>query len=297
MSDTKGSGGGVVLVTGCSSGLGLETAVLLAERGLRVSATMRDLGRRVHLDAEAARRGVKLEVRQLDVTDEAQARRVVGDLVERHGTIDGLVNNAGVVLRGFFEDLAEDEIRRVFETNLFGTMNVTRAALPHMRARGRGRIVMMTSIGGHLGAPAVSAYCSSKFALEGFGEALAQEVGPLGVQVSLVAPAMIDTDVWNRNRGQARRSTHPGSPYYRMFLEEERWADEWLRSSPTRPADVARVVHRALTALRPRLRYVVGTRAGRVLALRRVLPGELFERVYFGLVRRHLVGPGTARQA
>jgi NAD(P)-dependent dehydrogenase (short-subunit alcohol dehydrogenase family) len=221
------------------------------------------------------------------VTDGTAAERVVGTIVEPEGRIDAHVNNAGNHLRGFFEDLAEDEITRVFDTNLFGTMAVTRAVLPHMRARGRGRIVILTSIGGHLGAPGVSAYCSSKFALEGFGEALAQEVEPLGVQVTLVAPAMIETDIWGPNRGLARGSLNPESPYHQAFLAEERWADEWQRSSATRPWDVARAVHRALTIPRPRLRYVVGRRAGRVLTLRRLLPGELFERIYLALPARN----------
>ena len=284
----------VVLVTGCSSGLGLETAVYLAERGLAVYATMRDLGRRELLDVEAARRDVTLQVRQLDVTDTSEVGDVVNGIVAREGQIHGVVNNAGIVLRGFFEDLADDEIRGVFETNLFGTMAVTRAALPFMRAHNRGRVVILSSIGGRLGAPAVSAYCASKFALEGFGEALAQEVEPLGVRVALVAPAMIDTDIWGKNRGDARGSANPASPYYKAYLAEERSADEWLKSSPTRPTNVAKVVHEALTAKRPRLRYLVGRRAAGVLAMRRVLPGELFERIYFGQLQRQMTSAGDA---
>ena len=238
-----------------------------------------------------------IDVLSLDVTDEAAAPRVVGAVVERHGGLYAVVNNAGIILRGFFEDLADDEIRRVFDTNVFGAMAVNRAALPHLRARGRGRVVFVTSIGGRLGSPAVSAYCASKFALEGFGEALAQEIEPLGLRVSLVAPAMIETDVWGANRGVARGSSNPGSPYHRAFLDEERWADEWMRSSPTRPADVARAVERALSDAPPRLRYLVGKRAGRVLALRRLLRGEWFERVYFELIRRHAMGGVDVRRA
>jgi NAD(P)-dependent dehydrogenase (short-subunit alcohol dehydrogenase family) len=200
----------------------------------------------------------------------------------------GLVNNAGVVLRGYFEDLSEAEIRRVFETNVFGTMALTRAVLPHLRAAGGGRIVITTSVGGRIGAPAVSAYCASKFALEGFGEALAQEVGPLGVRVALVEPPIVRTPVWEENRGVSPAALDPASPYHRWFLEEERLADRLLRSSPTTPADVARAVVRALTDTRPRLRYLVGRRAARVLRLRRLLPGEWFERLYFGETVRRL---------
>jgi NAD(P)-dependent dehydrogenase (short-subunit alcohol dehydrogenase family) len=268
----------------------METAVHLAERGFYVCATMRDLARRARLDAAHAERpgNGDLEILRLDVTDEAAVEAVVDDVVARHGGIYGVVNNAGVILRGFFEDLDDAEIRRVVETNVFGTMAVTRAVLPHMRRAETGRIVIVGSIGGRLGAPAVSAYCASKFALEGFGEALAQEVEPFGVRVALVAPAMIQTDVWGPNRGVARGSSNPDSPYYGMFQREERWADDWMKSSPTRPDDVARVVHRALTADHPKLRYIVGTRAARMLALRRLLPGELFERIYARVIMRHV---------
>jgi NAD(P)-dependent dehydrogenase (short-subunit alcohol dehydrogenase family) len=276
-----------VIVTGCSSGLGLETAVYLAERGFRVCATMRDIRKRERLDREAGRRGVALDVLPLDVTNEPAVRAAIDSVADRYGDLYGVVNNAGVLLRGFFEDLGDDEIRQVFETNVFGTMAVTRAVLPHLRRAGRGRVVIISSIGGRLGSPALTAYCGSKFALEGFGEALVQEVQPLGVHVSLVAPAMIVSEMWRGNRGLARGSTNPASPYHDSFLNEERWADEWLASSPTQPADVADAVYSALTVDRPPLRYVVGKRAARVLALRSLLPGELFERFYFGLTLRH----------
>src|SRR5438093_940068 len=147
-----------VLVTGASSGLGLETSVYLAERGFRVFATMRDPGRRGDLDAEAARRRASVEVVRLDVTDPASVRSAVATVVERAGGIYALVNNAGIQLRGYFEDLAPREIQDVFDTNLFGAMAVTRAVLPHMRGAGRGRIVMIASMGSRIGCPALSAY-------------------------------------------------------------------------------------------------------------------------------------------
>jgi NAD(P)-dependent dehydrogenase (short-subunit alcohol dehydrogenase family) len=288
-------GGKAVLITGASSGIGLECAVHLAERGFDVYATVRDLGRRQALDAEAARRGVAVRVLPLDVTDGGSVAAAVEQVRERAGGVFGLVNNAGIVLRGCFEDLADAEIRRVFETNVFGTMSVTRAVLPLMRAAGGGRVVITTSVGGRVGCLAVSAYCASKFALEGFGEALAQEVAPYGVSVSLVAPAIVRTPVWEENRGVARASLDPASPYHRWFVGEERLADRLLRSSATAPADVAGAIARALTAPRPRLRYLVGRRAARVLRLRRLLPGEWFERIYFGAALRGVSAAARAR--
>jgi NAD(P)-dependent dehydrogenase (short-subunit alcohol dehydrogenase family) len=273
---------GVVLITGASSGIGLETAIYLAGRGFGVCASMRDLRRRGELDAEVRKRNLALDVLQLDVTDGDSVVAAVGQVIERYGRLDGLINNAGVQLRGFFEDLTDAEVREVFDTNLFGTMVVTAAVLPQMRQMRRGRIVMVTSVGGRIGALGLSAYCSSKFALEGFGEALALEVRPFGIRVALVAPAIIKTSIWDANRRVATAAEGATSPYRAWFAETERLADRLVATSPTRPVDVARCVEHALTAAHPRLRYVVGRRAAIVIALRRYLPAGLFERVYFG---------------
>lgn len=281
-----------VLITGASTGLGLETAVYLAERGFEVYASMRNLERRAALDEAAARRGVALHVLELDITKKEHIERAVHTVVERSGGIYGLVNNAGIGLRGYFEDLSEEEIRQVFEVNVFGTMAMTRAVLPHMRAARRGRIVMITSVGGRIGSLAVSAYCATKFAQEGFGESLAQEVVPFGIYVSLVEPAIIKTERWGVHRGIAQGALNPESPYYAWFRKSERLADRLVETSPTRPTHVARTVHRALTARRPRLRYVAGWRASLVLTLRRYLPGELFERLYFGEAVRRVTKAG-----
>jgi len=281
-----------VLITGASTGLGLETAVYLAERGFEVYASMRDLGKRAALDEAAAHRGVQLHVLQLDITDKDDIDRAVRTVVEQSGGIYGLVNNAGIGLRGYFEDLSEEEIRRLFEVNVFGTMAVTRAVLPHMRAARRGRIVIISSVAGRIGSPSGSAYCATKFAQEAFGESLAQEVVTLGVYVSLIEPAIIKTERWGVNRGIARGALNPESPYYAWFRETERLADWLVETSPAKPADVARAVHTALTARRPRLRYIVGRRAGLVVTLRRYLPGELFERLYFGEVVRRVTRAG-----
>ena len=286
-----------VLVTGASTGLGRETALHLAGRGFTVYAGMRDLGRREALDESARRRGVELHPLQLDITSSGEIRSAVETVIERSGALYGLVNNAGVGLRGYFEDQSEQEIRDLFEANVFGTMSMTRAVLPSMRAAGRGRIVIITSVGGKIGSLGVSTYCSTKFAQEGFGESLAQEVAPLGIQVSLVEPAIIRTERWGINRGTARMALSPDSPYSGWFREAERLADRLVESSRTSPESVARAVHLALTAKRPRLRYMVGRRAGLVVALRRYMPGEMFERIYFGGAVRRVTKAAAHRAA
>jgi len=282
---------GAVLITGTSSGIGLETAVYLAERRFRVYATMRNLGRRGRLEAEAARRGVQLRVLQIDVTDQATIERAVHTVLEECGEIYGLVNNAGIIIRGYFEDVSDEEMRRVFDTNLFGTMAVTRAVLPHMCAARRGRIVIISSGGGRIAAPGASTYCASKFALEGFGESLAQEAALFGLQVALIEPGFIKTELFGRNRHIAERALDPNSPYYRWFQRLEKLTDDELRASPATAADVARVVYRALTAKRPRLRYVVRRRSKVLITLRRHLPGELFEYLWFREMARRIAQP------
>jgi NAD(P)-dependent dehydrogenase (short-subunit alcohol dehydrogenase family) len=228
---------------------------------------------------------------KLDITDDRDIETVVRRMVEQSGGIYGLVNNAGIGLRGFFEDQADEEIRQVFETNVFATMAVTRAVLPHMREKRRGRIVIVTSVGGRMGMLGVSSYCATKFAQEGFGEALAQEVKPLGIRVSLVAPAIIKTERWSINRGIARRAMRSESPYHEWFKKAERLADWAVETSPTKPVEVATVVHHVLTARRPRLRYMVGRRANLMFRLRRYVPGEWFDRFYVGEVIRRVTKP------
>ena len=279
---------GSVLITGSGTGLGLATALYLAQRGFKVYASVPDLSQQEGMDAAATEQGVSLKVLQLDVADQASIEAAVGTIIAECGGIYGLVNNAGIGLRGFFEDLSEEEIRRLFDVNVFGTMAVTRAVLPHMRAAHRGRIVIISSVGGRIGSLAVSAYCGTKFAQEGFGESLAQEVQPFGVRVILVEPAIVSTERWTVNRGVAKRALDPNSPYCAWFRQEEKLANGLVASSPTKPLDIAKTVHRALTAKRPRLRYMVGRRARLVVALRRYLPGELFERIYFGEVIRRV---------
>jgi len=278
-----------VLVTGSSTGLGLESALVLAEKGFEVYASMRSLDRRDDLEKAAASRGVKVHSLELDITSKDQSARAVEKIVSETGGIYGVVNNAGIGLRGYFEDLAEDEIRAVFEANVFGTMFVTRAVLPYMRRAGEGRIAIVTSVGGRIGSLGVSAYCSTKFAQEGFGESLAQEVLPFGIYVSLVEPAIIKTERWGTNRGVARGATDPASPYCEWFKNSERLADRLVESSPTTPRHVARALVKVMSARRPRLRYLVGSRAAPIMFLRRHLPAGIFERLYFGAAMHQVV--------
>jgi NAD(P)-dependent dehydrogenase (short-subunit alcohol dehydrogenase family) len=283
-----------VLVTGSSTGLGLETALHLAARGFDVYATVRNPDHRSDVLAAAEARKVVLHVDRLDVTDPYSIEAAIERVMSRSGALYGLVNNAGIALRGCVEDLEEDEVRAVFEANVMGTFAVTRRVLPHMRAAGRGRVVTISSVGGRIATFGLAAYCASKFAQEAFGEALALEIAPLGLASILVEPGIIKTSRWGVNRGNARHALDPASAYHAHFRRHEAIADELVERSRTTPADVARAVHEALTARRPRLRYVVGRPANAAILLRRYLPNGIFERLYFGHLLKQLTGASVA---
>ena len=273
---------GVILVTGCSSGFGLLTVVELARRGRRVAASMRDLSRRGPLDSALAEAGLsdRVEVLQLDVTDpdsidEAFARadswvRLAGDA----GRLVGLVNNAGTLAVGPFEELPPSAVHRVLDTNLHGTLAVTRAALPRMRGHG-GRIVCVTSSAALGGLPTWSAYAASKWGVEGWAESLAFEVGPHGIDVALVEPGAFPTGVWTK----AARYGSPDGPYGPTVVDMEA-ADHRAAQSGGDPVAVARVVARAFNDRHPPFRRPVGRGAWLRWVARGVVP--------FGAQRRLL---------
>jgi NAD(P)-dependent dehydrogenase (short-subunit alcohol dehydrogenase family) len=277
-----GQTGDPIIVTGSSTGLGLETALHLAERRFRVFATVRDLASRSHVLDAARARGVELDVLRLDLADAATIEGAVEAVIAATGGIFGLVNNGGVGLRGAVEDCSAEEIGRVFETNVLGTVAVTRGVLPHMREAGCGRIVTITSVGGRVPGFGVSIYCASKFAQEGLAEGLALEVAPFGIQSIIVAPGIVKTPRWAEHRGTAEGARDGASPYHARFWASEAIADRIVERSPTTPADVATTVATALTDPHPRLRYVVGRGASAVVFLRRHLPEPVFERLYHG---------------
>jgi NAD(P)-dependent dehydrogenase (short-subunit alcohol dehydrogenase family) len=160
-----------------------------------------------------------------------------------------------------------------------------------MRRARVGRIIVVSSIAGRMGSLGISGYASSKFAVEGFAECLSQEVAPFGIHVSLLEPGLIQTPHFTVNRNRARRAVDPASPYYAWFCQHEQIVDDLLKKNRIGPGEVAQLVGRILSARRPKLRYVVGRKTRVLLALRRYIPGELFERVYFGFVRRLVISP------
>jgi len=206
-------GGGTLLITGAGSGLGLETALYLAGRGYRVFGTHLTGPERETILHEALSRGVIVSPIAMDVTNRASIDAAVATIIAEAARIDGLIHFAGMGLRGFFEDLAIEEIRRVYEVNVFGIMQVTQSVLPHMRAQRRGRIIVTTSAGGRMGSMSISGYASSKFAAEGFAECLWQELQPFNIHVSLLEPGLVSTPHFTLNRNRGARALDPTGVY------------------------------------------------------------------------------------
>jgi NAD(P)-dependent dehydrogenase (short-subunit alcohol dehydrogenase family) len=185
----------VVVVSGTSSGIGLQVALVAARAGRLVVATMRDVGREGALRSAAEAAGVtdSIVVRPMDVTDDASVDALVESVVAEYGRLDAVVNNAGAGHLGTLELESIDAIREVFDLNFFGVLRLTKAALPHLRATG-GRIVTVTSVGGIVGQPFNEAYCAAKFAVEGFMESLHPVAKAVGVSVTVVEPGAVASE-------------------------------------------------------------------------------------------------------
>jgi len=253
----------VVLITGCSSGIGKYTALEMARRGHRVFASMRNLESARFIRADAQKAQLTLEILQLDVTDPASVTNGVQQVVREAGPVDVLVNNAGVGSAGVVEDYTDQEIRSVFETNLLGAVRTTRAVLPAMRARRSGTIIMMSSISGLRTFPFVSVYSASKFALEAISNGLRYELMPFGIRVVLIEPGNFRTRAGS-NMHFPKRIT-PGSgeatsdPLYRTLAMRP---PHPLPTFPFGDAhDVARLAADIAESDDPRARYLIGKEA------------------------------------
>ncbi len=236
-----------ILITGCSRGIGKAAALDLSARGWTVIGTLRSEAGREDLE------NAGVEVAQLDVRDSVEVDRVVAEVVSKHGHLDGLVANAGLGLFGCFEDLDEDQMRDLFDVNFFGVLSCARAALPHLRASG-GRLVVISSVAGRRAAPGSSLYNATKFALEGWAEALSLEVEPLGVRVVLVEPGATESGFATSSARGPRVGT---GPYADLTRRVEVLRDTAF-SSPEPVDTVVRAIHRGLKEKNPPLRIPTG---------------------------------------
>jgi NAD(P)-dependent dehydrogenase (short-subunit alcohol dehydrogenase family) len=266
-----------VLITGTSRGIGRATALRLAGNGWDVIATVRRAEDGDSLVAEAP--GGRLRTLELDVTDSDQIARLDDALPER---LDAVVNNAGIVVGGPLEAVEVDDLRRQLEVNVVGPAAVTRAALPRLRAS-RGRIVFVSSLSGRISTPMTGAYNASKFALEAIADAWRLELRPWGIHVSLVEPAMTDTDMWRTAPQQQESSEQAMAPRQRELYAKH--LAGFRRMIPrmqqmARPVDgVAATIERALIDPRPKARYVVGGNAKAQAVIVGLMPQRLRDTV------------------
>ena len=266
----------LALVTGASSGIGQACATRLLDLGFHVLAGVRKLE-----DVPA-----RTEALKLDVTDEAD----VAAAAERVGAeLQVLVNNAGVAVSGPVEVVPVEDWRRQMEINLLGQVAVTRALLPAV-LRARGHIVNMSSIGGRVANPLFGPYSASKFALEAMSDALRREVAPQGVRVVVVEPGGIATPIWEKGHADADRMLEGASPdaarRYGALIDAVRRSTRRLAEEGLPPEAVADVVGKAVTAQRPRARYVVGRQAQVQAVTARLLPDRAFDALVARYLRR-----------
>lgn len=246
----------VALVTGSSSGIGHEIALVLARNGYFTFATMRDLQKKSKLESIKDEENLPLEFVQLDVTNEESVRIAVQTIQDDKDRIDVLVNNAGYGLTGALEDLSIDEIKTQFETNFYGLIRTTQAVLPIMRKQRSGIIVNISSGAGRFGYPMGSAYVSTKFAIEGLSESLSFEVEPFGIKVILIEPGMIRTN-FSSASVLAKKSLYPNSPYVPIMKNMEKGIKQLLENASSSQL-VANITFEAISSDKSRLRYLVG---------------------------------------
>lgn len=269
----------VALVTGSSSGIGLETSLMLARAGFNTYASMRNLEKSKNITEIAKKEKLPLQVVQLDVNNDGSVKDAIVKILKADQRIDVLINNAGYGLFGSVEDTSIEEIKAQFETNFFGVVRVTQQVLPLMRRQNSGTIVNVSSVGGRIGLPALSAYHSTKFALEGLSESIAFELEPFGIRVVIIEPGVIRTNILNSS-SSAKKALDPKSPYFSLsqkLNDNFKSMMESELSSP--PEEVAKVILQAVTSENPQLRYSVGDDAAKLTHARKNMPDKEFRKM------------------
>jgi NAD(P)-dependent dehydrogenase (short-subunit alcohol dehydrogenase family) len=260
-----------VFITGASSGIGLETALYFFERKWNVIATMRNPEKR---RTPLHEKGLP-DLVHLDVMDSVSIRAAVQYALDKYQSVDVLVNNAGYAVYGPFEATTQAQVARQFNTNVFGLMEVTREFLPIFRRQKGGVLINVASMGGRIGFPLYALYNSTKWAVEGFSEALQYELQPLNIKVKIIEPGVIKTDFYDRSLDPVD-STALTAAYGDILKRGQQRPGRTTVRAGTEPRIVARTIYQAATDASWRLRYPVGNDAWQVSLLRRLLPEKMF---------------------
>lgn len=257
-----------VLITGASSGIGRETAVYFASKGWNVVATMRHPENR-KVDFQ----NLPVDTFHLDVLDAVSIRKAIDETVKKYGKIDVLVNNAGFAVRGAFEASTTEEIKKQFDTNVLGLFEVCRQMIPLFRAQNSGTIINVASVGGKIAFPLYSLYNSSKWAVEGFSEALQYELASFRIRVKLIEPGIIKTDFYDRSMVLSKKE---GLTSYENFEQKSMNKMSAFERFASHPSVIARLIFRAAKDKSSRLRYFGGSTARLMLGMRKILPDGIF---------------------
>ncbi|MBD3373602.1 SDR family NAD(P)-dependent oxidoreductase [candidate division KSB1 bacterium] len=265
--------GKTALVTGASSGIGKETVQLLLNAG----ATVYGAARRVEKMKDLEQKGA--QAIKLDVTDNESVKSVVDSILEKEGSIDILINNAGYGSYGAIEDIPIEEARRQFDVNIFGLAHLTQRVLPAMRENRYGKIVNISSMGGKIYTPFGGWYHATKHALEGLSDCLRIETEPFGIDVVIIEPGGIATD-WGIISADNLRKTSGNGAYAELANKTADNLAERYSSDKLSPPDVvARTILKAVTASRPKTRYATGYMAGFTIFMRQLLSDRIFDKL------------------
>lgn len=257
-----------ILITGTSSGIGKATVIEFAKNGWNVIATQRTPESETDFQAFS-----NVTLYALDVTNNESILDVFSKVKEKFGTIDVVVNNAGYGVDGVFEAMSDEVIEKQFNTNVFGLMRVTRAAVKEMRCAGGGKIIQISSMGGKITFPLYSIYHSTKFAVEGFTESLHYELAQYNIQLKLIEPGPIVTDFY----GRSRQFIQPDfTDKYDDIISKCEKASENVMKEAEGPGAVAKVIYKAATSNSSKMRYAVGKPGPLLLVLRKLLSDKLY---------------------
>jgi NAD(P)-dependent dehydrogenase (short-subunit alcohol dehydrogenase family) len=267
----------VVLITGVSSGIGKETAKLLAQKGFTVYGASRRLDKMEDLKAFG------IHLLELDLTEDESIERCINNIIAKEARMDIIVNNAGYGAYGALEDLDLSEARKQFEVNVFGLARVIQLALPHMRKNKSGRIINVSSIGGSFGEPHGSWYHSTKYALEGLSDSLRMELQQFGIAVVIIKPGAIKTE-WSKIARENLLKVS-GNTAYKNLAEKHYKMLENADKRGSEPMVIAETILQASTVAKPKTRYVVGSGAKPAMFLSRILSDRWFDKVMLSMMK------------
>ena len=262
-----------VLVTGCSSGIGLATCHVLSRNNFMTYGTVRNLSKAKKIQDLINRENLSLKILRLDVNDNQSIKIAVKKILTDTGRIDVLINNAGYGMFGPVEEITTQEVKKQFETNFFGTIRLIKAIVPTMRKQGNGTIVNISSMVGRFGVPLNSAYVSSKFAVEGLSESISFELEEFGIRVIVIEPGVVKSDFFHNVKVKGMNLE---SPYHKLMERRVNFLDKAMKNSLTSSYDVADTILEALNSKDPKFRYVIGNDATNSLRMRNSLSDRKF---------------------